>query len=277
MQEYQLLGGLSLPPPLSKQEEKELVRNFTEQSRKILQERNLRLVLYIAKKYSNTQHPIEDLFSTGCFGLLKAANTFDSKKNIKFTTYASRCIENEILMLLRHERKWDKVISLHQPLATDEDGNELLIENILEDTNSNLAFESIEVRESLSQLLTWCFSYFDQKKALVLCYTMSGKKQREIKELLNISQSYVSRLQKKIRLKLQSRKDFNVPEEKQKLIVSFEEDFVCLTFSKADFPSIKKVCKDFNFNCEDTTHYTIVQMPITDEMFDTIAEVIKYN
>lgn len=278
MQENQLLGGLSLPPPLTKQEEKELVRNFTDRSRKILQERNLRLALYIAKKFSNTGCPIEDLFSIGWIGLLKAASTFNCEKNTKFSTYASKCIENEILMFLRHERKWDKVISLSQPLTTDlMNGNELLVEDICEDSKSNLAFESLESREILSQVLTWSFSYFDQRKALVLCYTMSGKTQTEIGKLLNITQSYVSRLQKKIRLKLQSRKDFDVPKEQQKLIVSFEEDLVCLTFSKANFPSIRKVCKNFNFNYEDTTYYTIVQISFDDEMFDLIAEVLKYN
>lgn len=277
MQGSQLLGGLSLPPSLSEQEEKELLKDFSDKTREILKQRNLRLVLHIAKKFSNTSYSIEDLFSTGCIGLLKAANTFDSEKNIKFSAYASRCIENEILMLLRHERKWDKVASFNQCIYTGPDGHELLLEDILEDTKSILAFESIEVREFLSQVLTWIFNYLDQKKALVLCYTMSGKNQREIEELLNISQSYVSRIQKKIRLKLKSTEDFSVSKEKQKLIFSFQKDFVCLKFSRADFPSIKKVCKDFNFNCEDTTHYTIVQMPITDEMFDTIAEVIKYN
>lgn len=107
---------------------------------------------------------------------------------------------------------------------------------------------------------------------------MSGKKQREIGKFLNISQSYVSRLQKKIRSELKSRKDFNVLKEQQKLIVSFEEDFVWLKFSKADFPSIEKICKNFNFNYEDTTYYTIVQISFyDDEMFDLIAEVLKYN
>lgn len=278
MQENQLLGGLPLPPPLSKQEEEALLKNFTEQSRRMLQERNLRLVLYIAKKFSNTSYSIDDLFATGCIGLLKATNTFNCEKNIKFATYASRCIENEILMSLRHEKKWDKDISLTQPLATDLDGNELLAEDICEDSKSNLAFESLEFREMLSQVLTWSFCYFDQRKALILCYTMSGKKQREIGKFLNISQSYVSRLQKKIRSELKSRKDFNVLKEQQKLIVSFEEDFVWLKFSKADFPSIEKICKNFNFNYEDTTYYTIVQISFyDDEMFDLIAEVLKYN
>ena len=154
MQENQLLGGLPLPPPLSKQEEEALLKNFTEQSRRMLQERNLRLVLYIAKKFSNTSYSIDDLFATGCIGLLKATNTFNCEKNIKFATYASRCIENEILMSLRHEKKWDKDISLTQPLATDLDGNELLAEDICEDSKSNLAFESLEFREMLSQVLT---------------------------------------------------------------------------------------------------------------------------
>ena len=142
---YYIGGAETLPPPLSQEEETEILNrllNNDESVRKILIERNLRLVVYIAKKFENTSAGIEDLISIGTIGLMKAINTYDVKKNIKLATYASRCIENEILMHLRRTNRLKNEISIDEPLNTDGDGNELLLSDII-GTDEDIVFKNI--------------------------------------------------------------------------------------------------------------------------------------
>lgn len=158
---YYIAGPETLPPPLSQAEEAEMLKKLLENDesvRKILVERNLRLVVYIAKKFENTGVGIEDLISIGTIGLMKAINTFDARKNIKLATYASRCIENEILMHLRRSSKIKNEVSIDEPLNTDGDGNELLLSDLLgteEDdifNNLNTEIDRELIKESMSKL-----------------------------------------------------------------------------------------------------------------------------
>ena len=143
---YYVGGSISLPPPLSAEEEKKLLKDLEEGqegTRQILVERNLRLVVYIAKKFENTGISLEDLISIGTIGLMKGVNTFDTKKQIKLATYASRCIENEILMYLRRSNKIKSEVSIDEPLNQDGDGNELLLSDIL-GTDPDITSRQIE-------------------------------------------------------------------------------------------------------------------------------------
>lgn len=143
---YYIGGAENLPPPLSTKEENEILErllNNDESVRKILVERNLRLVVYIAKKFENTQVGLEDLISIGTIGLMKAINTYDVRKNIKLATYASRCIENEILMHLRRTSRLKNEVSIDEPLNMDGDGNELLLSDII-GTDEDIVFKDIE-------------------------------------------------------------------------------------------------------------------------------------
>lgn len=201
---YYVGGSEALPPPLKKEEEEELIERLTkgdESIRDILIERNLRLVVYIARKFENTGVCVEDLISVGTIGLIKAVNTFNPEKKIKLATYASRCIENEILMYLRRNSKIKAEISFYEPLNIDWDGNELLLSDILgteNDTVYNLIEDEVD-RELLFLALT---NLNDREKEIVkLRFGLNGtreKTQKEVADMLGISQSYISRLEKKI-------------------------------------------------------------------------------
>ena len=172
-----------------------------ESVKKVLVERNLRLVVYIAKKFENTSVGLEDLISIGTIGLVKAINTYDVRKNIKLATYASRCIENEILMHLRRTNKTKNEVSIDEPLNTDGDGNELLLSDVI-GTDEDFVFKGIEkdvdnqlVKESIEKLNK------REKKIMELRFgfaTGVEKTQKEVADILGISQSYISRLEKKI-------------------------------------------------------------------------------
>ncbi len=197
-------GNDALPPPLTKEEEGELVKNLMhgdESVRSILIERNLRLVIYIARKFENTGVGVEDLISVGTIGLIKAVNTFDPEKNIKLATYASRCIENEILMYLRRNNKIRAEISFYEPLNIDWDGNELLLSDIL-GTENDSVYNLIE-DEVDKQLLNIAMMKLSirEKEIVQLRYGLNGcneKTQKEVADMLGISQSYISRLEKRI-------------------------------------------------------------------------------
>ncbi|MDP4144662.1 MAG: RNA polymerase sporulation sigma factor SigE [Bacillota bacterium] len=201
---YYIGGNDALPPPLSKDEEDNLVSKIIagdETVRSILIERNLRLVVYIARKFENTGVGIEDLISVGTIGLIKAVNTFDPEKNIKLATYASRCIENEILMYLRRNSKVKAEISFYEPLNIDWDGNELLLSDIL-GTEGDSVYNLIE-DEVDKQLLIIAMKRLSkrEKKIVELRYGLNGigeKTQKEVADMLGISQSYISRLEKRI-------------------------------------------------------------------------------
>lgn len=201
---YYVGGNDALPPPLSKDEEEELVNklnNGDENIRSILIERNLRLVVYIARKFENTGVYVEDLISVGTIGLIKAVNTFNPEKKIKLATYASRCIENEILMYLRRNSKIKAEISFYEPLNIDWDGNELLLSDIL-GTENDTVYNLIEDEVDKQLLIMALKSLNDREKEIVrLRFGLNGtreKTQKEVADMLGISQSYISRLEKKI-------------------------------------------------------------------------------
>ncbi len=207
---YYINGTQVLPTPLTGEEEADILCRMQEDEslKKILVERNLRLVVYIAKKFESTGINIEDLISIGTVGLMKAANTFRPDKNIKLATYASRCIENEILMYLRKTGGQKREISIDEPLNVDWDGNELLLSDVL-GSDADVVCRRIEeveerrmVRESVAGLSP------REREIIELRFGMNGKRemtQKEVADLLGISQSYISRLEKKImeRLRLE--------------------------------------------------------------------------
>ena len=197
-------GSEALPAPLSKEEEEDLVlklMNGDESIRNILIERNLRLVVYIARKFENTGVNIEDLISVGTIGLIKAVNTFNPEKKIKLATYASRCIENEILINLRRNSKVKAELSFYEPLNIDWDGNELLLSDIL-GTENDIVYNLIEDEVDKELLFTALKNLNDREKEIVqLRFGLNGrseKTQKEVADILGISQSYISRLEKKI-------------------------------------------------------------------------------
>jgi RNA polymerase sporulation-specific sigma factor len=201
---YYIGGNDALPPPLSKEEEEDLVAKLVlgdESIRSILIERNLRLVVYIARKFENTGVNVEDLISVGTIGLIKAVNTFDPNKKIKLATYGSRCIENEILMYLRRNSKVKAEISFYEPLNIDWDGNELLLSDIL-GTENDSVYNLIE-DEVDKQLLVVAMKKLNkrEKEIVQLRFGLNGtgeKTQKEVADMLGISQSYISRLEKRI-------------------------------------------------------------------------------
>ena len=206
------IGGAEvLPAPLEPHEEAividELTKKQSEEAKKLLIERNLRLGVYIARKFDNTGVGIEDLISIGTIGLIKAINTFKNDKNIKLATYASRCIENEILMFLRRNSRLRTEVSIDEPLNVDWDGNELLLSDIL-GTDEDIVYRDLE-NEVDHNLLDEAISKLGEKERTIIelrygINTIGGmeKTQKEVADLLGISQSYISRLEKKIIKKL---------------------------------------------------------------------------
>ena len=201
---YYIGGNATLPPPLTPEEEEELLQKLATgdlEVRQTLVERNLRLVVYIAKKFENTGVGIEDLISIGTIGLMKGVNTFNADKKIKLATYASRCIENEILMYLRRSNRMKGEISIDEPLNQDGDGNELLLSDIL-GTDPDVTSRGIE-DEVDKQLLKASIAKLSnrERNIMELRFGFMGgneKTQKEVADMLGISQSYISRLEKKI-------------------------------------------------------------------------------
>ena len=200
---FYINGPDVLPAPLSREEEEEILRAAEEDEgkRSLLIEHNLRLVVYIAKKFESTGIGIEDLISIGTMGLMKAINTFRADKNIKLATYASRCIENEILMYMRKRSSRRGEISIDEPLNVDWDGNELLLADVLGSEEDGVSFE-LEKREE-RRILRQAVEGLPPRERLIieLRYGFSGEReltQKEVADELGISQSYISRLEKKI-------------------------------------------------------------------------------
>lgn len=204
LENYYVGGSEALPPPLSAQEETELLEQLEKGDRtvrSVLIERNLRLVVYIARKFENTGIGTEDLVSIGSIGLIKAVNTFDPQKRIKLATYASRCIENEILMYLRRTSKTRSEVSFDEPLNIDWDGNELLLSDVM-GTDGDVILRSLEEdadRKNLHQAL----KRLSPREKQIMDYRFGltdgqQKTQKEVADLLGISQSYISRLEKRI-------------------------------------------------------------------------------
>jgi len=195
-------GGTYLPPPLSPEEENNCLEHLdNEKNRQLLIERNLRLVVYIAKKFENTNICIDDLISIGTIGLIKAINTFKSDKQIKLATYASRCIENEILMYLRKNNTQKVIISFDEPLNVDWDGNELLLGDVLGADDDSIDRHLEE--EAEKELLFAAMNNLGKREREIMqmrygLYGSKEKTQKEVADLLGISQSYISRLEKRI-------------------------------------------------------------------------------
>lgn len=216
-QEVHYIGGTDvLPPPLEAEKEKEMIMwlgtEQEEKARKVLIEHNLRLVVYIAKKFDNTGVGIEDLISIGTIGLIKAINTFKVDKKIKLATYASRCIENEILMYLRRNSKTKMEVSIDEPLNVDWDGNELLLSDIL-GTEEDAVSKDMET-EAEHKVLHKAVNRLPGRERMIVQMrfgigTADGeeKTQKEVADLLGISQSYISRLEKKIMQRLKKEID----------------------------------------------------------------------
>ena len=206
--EIHYIGGTEiLPPPLNAEEEARAILGLEsengEQARATLIEHNLRLVVYIARKFENTGVGVEDLISIGTIGLIKAINTFNRNKNIKLATYASRCIENEILMYLRRNSKMRMEVSIDEPLNVDWDGNELLLSDIL-GTDADIIYRDLE-HEVERKLLKKALSKLSRREKTIIELRFglnhpSGREmtQKEVADLMGISQSYISRLEKKI-------------------------------------------------------------------------------
>lgn len=210
---YYIGGSEALPPPLSREEEEYLLGKLSSGDsaiRAMLIERNLRLVVYIARKFENTGINIEDLVSIGAIGLIKAVNTFDPEKKIKLATYASRCIENEILMYLRRNNKTRSEVSFDEPLNIDWDGNELLLSDVM-GTEEDVTYRNLE-EEVDRVLLHKALSKLNERERVIMELRFGlkdgeEKTQKDVADLLGISQSYISRLEKRIIKRL--RKEFN--------------------------------------------------------------------
>ena len=210
--EVHYIGGADiLPPPLESKKEAETIALLgtedEKSARSLLIEHNLRLVVYIAKKFDNTCVGVEDLISIGTIGLIKAINTFNPEKNIKLATYASRCIENEILMYLRRNNKTRMEVSIDEPLYVDWDGNELFLSDIL-GTDEDVIYRDLE-DETEKQLLLSAISRLTPREQQIveLRYGLQNEEgaemtQKEVADLMGISQSYISRLEKKIMKRL---------------------------------------------------------------------------
>lgn len=214
-------GSDALPPPLSAEEERKMIlmlilpgeqdvdeerMKLCKSAKAVLIEHNLRLVVYIAKKFENAGINVEDLISIGTIGLIKAVNTFNPDKNIKLATYASRCIENEILMYLRRNSRIKSEVSFDEPLNVDWDGNELLLSDIL-GTDDDIVYNHIE-EEVNRNLLSYAMKKLNQREKQIMEMRfglISGREmtQKEVADKMGISQSYISRLEKKIIMRLQ--------------------------------------------------------------------------
>lgn len=206
--EIHYIGGAEvLPPPLELERESQVINDLgtkeDAEAKAILIEHNLRLVVYIAKKFDNTGVGVEDLISIGTIGLIKSINTFKPERNIKLATYASRCIENEILMYLRRNSRIRQEVSLDEPLNVDWDGNELLLSDIL-GTEEDVIYRDIENEAERKVLMGAVSKLSDREKMIISLRFGLGNRdgqemtQKEVASLLGISQSYISRLEKKI-------------------------------------------------------------------------------
>lgn len=197
--------------PLSQEEEShylDLAKNGNLEARNILVEYNLRLVAHIVKKYQTVGRDMEDMISIGTIGLIKAINTFDDQKGSRLVTYASRCIENELLMRLRQERKETREVSLYEPIGTDKEGNEISLMDIISNEDESI-LSNIIMSDNISQISDIFFKVLEPREQKVLTlryglYNHTEMTQKDIAELLGISRSYVSRIEKKALLKLRS-------------------------------------------------------------------------
>ncbi|MFW6028626.1 MAG: RNA polymerase sporulation sigma factor SigK [Halanaerobiales bacterium] len=207
---FYITGNQSFPQPLSYEEEKFYLKRFKEgdnEAKNILIEHNLRLVAHIVKKYNNGDRDMDDLISIGTIGLIKAIGSFDLDKGTRLATYAARCIENELLMMLRSEKKQTKEVSLQEPIGIDKEGNEISLMDVLENENNGEIIDAVDLKIKIKELYNKMKSVLKsrEKTVIELRYGLVNdveKTQREIAGILGISRSYVSRIEKKALKKL---------------------------------------------------------------------------
>lgn len=229
-----------LPPQLPIEQQISLLEKLPDiEARNILWESYLRLVLHIVKKFSNTLVPIDDLFSIGSIGLYKAIDSYDMNKNASLLTYASRCIENEIKMYLRKQKKdFNHCVSLNAPISIDAKGNELLVEDMISDSKATIEMEDLENKEKVTACYTSLLNLLYQEsfnKFLLFLYILGGKTQRETAKILGISQSYASRIYKRIIKKANSLKSYSINEKKYDISFFYKESILYVRISKMLF------------------------------------------
>lgn len=283
-QEYEAqFVDIKLPAPLPKEEEQQLMLNFYENT-DIFVNRNLRLVAYIVKKFATNKTDFNDFFSVGTIGLMKAVNTFNPEKKIKFATYASRCIENEILMYMRASKKHNNVTSLDEIIHTDYDGNELTYQDVIKDEKSSDFQETFLNHDFASDLLDIALNRLTYKEQVVFLYKLAGEKQINIAELMRLSQSYISRLEKSTHKKIK-----RFFKEQDKVGINFEKrisflvrgDIIIITFYTEFYPSnLKTVLLEKHekyqyellFGNDNTIR--VIMDNIENDSFQILAEII---
>ena len=282
-QKYEVLADIKLPAPLPKEEEQQLMLNFYENT-DIFVNRNLRLVAYIVKKFATNKTDFDDFFSVGTIGLMKAVNTFNPEKKIKFATYAVRCIENEILMYMRASKKHNNVTSLDEIIHTDYDGNELTYQDVIKDEKSSDFQETFLNHDLASDLLDIALNRLTYKEQVVFLYKLAGEKQRIIGKLMRLSQSYISRLETCIHKKIK-----RFFKEQDKVGINFEKriaflvrgDIIIITFYTEFYPSnLKTVLLEKHekyqyellFGNDNTIR--VIMDNIENDSFQILAEII---
>ena len=283
-QEYEVqFADIKLPAPLPKGEEQQLMLNFHENA-DIFVNRNLRLVAYIVKKFATNKTDFNDFFSVGTIGLMKAVNTFNPEKKIKFATYAVRCIENEILMYMRASKKHNNVTSLDEIIHTDYDGNELTYQDVIKDEKSSDFQETFLNHDLASDLLDIALNRLTYKEQVVFLYKLAGEKQRIIGKLMRLSQSYISRLEKSTHKKIK-----RFFKEQEKVGINFEKrisflvrgDIIIITFYTEFYPSnLKTVLLEKHekyqyellFGNDNTIR--VIMDNIENDSFQILAEII---
>lgn len=283
-QEYEVqFADIKLPAPLPKGEEQQLMLNFHENA-DIFVNRNLRLVAYIVKKFATNKTDFDDFFSVGTIGLMKAVNTFNPEKEIKFATYAVRCIENEILMYMRASKKHNNVTSLDEIIHTDYDGNELTYQDVIKDEKSSDFQETFLNHDLASDLLDIALNRLTYKEQVVFLYKLAGEKQRIIGKLMRLSQSYISRLEKSTHKKIK-----RFFKEQEKVGINFEKrisflvrgDIIIITFYTEFYPSnLKTVLLEKHekyqyellFGNDNTIR--VIMDNIENDSFQILAEII---
>ena len=276
-------ADIKLPAPLPKEEEQQLMLNFYENT-DIFVNRNLRLVAYIVKKFATNKTDFDDFFSVGTIGLMKAVNTFNPEKKIKFATYAVRCIENEILMYMRASKKHNNVTSLDEIIHTDYDGNELTYQDVIKDEKSSDFQETFLNHDLASDLLDIALNRLTYKEQVVFLYKLAGEKQRIIGKLMRLSQSYISRLETCIHKKIK-----RFFKEQDKVGINFEKriaflvrgDIIIITFYTEFYPSnLKTVLLEKHekyqyellFGNDNTIR--VIMDNIENDSFQILAEII---
>ena len=279
-------GGSALPAPLSQEEEKKYLSMLPDSNAKnILVEKNLRLVVCIAKRFYNTGIPMEDLISVGTIGLIKGINTFHSDKKTKLVTYVSRCIENEMLMLIRYSKKHSMVHSLEESVCKDSEGNELTIADFTPDLSTSKFTSTIEDINLLSSLITIALNELSFKDCFIFFYMLAEKTQKECAFELGVKQSCISRRIKKIFSKMKHFLQFRKKTvTKDFAFYILNEDFCYIGFKQftnemfATFLLEKGTLFPFlsDFKLESKDNYTWIKMPLYKDGFWAIAELLKF-